>query len=108
MTARARWRGEQFRFRRCGVRSESGDRLPDSEQDADRGTAPAPPPREFRRYDSFHVRLWHRPGTAPLLRIEIKHLQTDLVESATAVPVTWLCETILALLATDAAPDERT
>lgn len=54
---------------------------------------------EARRYDSFHVRLWSRPGADGLLRAEVRHLQTDLVEAATTVPAAWLLETLLALLA---------
>jgi hypothetical protein len=52
-----------------------------------------------RRYDSFHLRIWTQPGSEDLLRVEIHHLQTNLVEIATAVSVGWLLETILACLA---------
>jgi hypothetical protein len=62
-----------------------------------------------RCYDSFHVRLWSHPGAERLLRVEVRHLQTDLVEAATAVPLVWLLDVLRALLAeepsaTDALP----
>lgn len=65
----------------------------DRSGESDHGGAPA------RRYDSFHVRIWTRPGAELLLRAEVRHLQTDLVDAATAVPVAWVLETLLAALA---------
>ena len=54
-----------------------------------------------RCYDSFHVRLWSHPGAERLLRVEVRHLQTDLVEAATAVPLVWLLDALRAHLADD-------
>jgi hypothetical protein len=57
-----------------------------------------------RRYDSFHVRLWSQPGSERLLRAEVRHIQTDLAETATAVPAVWLLDALLALLAGEPLP----
>ena len=64
---------------------------------------PEAAPVPERRYDSFHVRLWSQPGAERLLRVEVRHLQTDLSDVGAAVPADWLIETILAFLA-DAPP----
>jgi len=67
------------------------------ERDPEPERQPAPP----RRYDSFLVRVWHAAGTADLLRAEVRHLQTDLVETATGVPAAWLLETVVAAMEDD-------
>jgi hypothetical protein len=58
-----------------------------------------------RRYDSFHLRVWSRPGDPAFLRIDVRHLQTDLVEHGTGVSAVWLVETLVAIIA--AAPPEQ-
>ena len=60
---------------------------------------PAREPGPPRRYDSFLVRIWHGAGGGgDLLRAEVRHLQTDLVDTATAVPASWLVESVLGAL----------
>jgi hypothetical protein len=51
-----------------------------------------------RRYDSFVVRLWFDPERAAVLRAEIQHVQSGLVEQAVDVTAAWVEQTILALL----------
>ncbi len=42
------------------------------------------------QYDSFYVRLWHASRGERMHRIELRHLQTGLVEAAIDQPLDWI------------------
>jgi hypothetical protein len=51
-----------------------------------------------RRYDSFVVRLWTDRMREVLLRAEVQHVQTGLVEQGLDVTASWVHQAILHLL----------
>lgn len=54
-----------------------------------------------RHYDSFVVRLWHDPASSRFLRAEVRHVQTDLAETAVDVDPAWLLTAITGYLDVD-------
>ena len=53
---------------------------------------------EALAYDSFLVKIWHDAGTESWRRVEVRHVQTDLMEAGRDVDEQWLGRALVALL----------
>jgi hypothetical protein len=63
------------------------------------------PPAAEHRYDSFVVRVWTHGGEC-LARVQVRHVQTDTVETVTMVDWDWVGQAMAQLMSAGPGPED--